>query len=153
MSISSIDRNTSVFPGTTCVNPILAGNMRNMRHYAAYGAWLKGERDRRGITQRELAASSGVFREYISRIERGTVQLPGPDIRRRLGMAFGYADEGPWRPGEPEPGEDAESIGKRVAWLIRGWTPEQRQAMLRLIENAAELIELERGGTAAREET
>lgn len=60
-----------------------------------YGTWLRLRREERGFTQEILAERAGVNRSHLNRIERGTVSLPGRDLRERINQALGIAPDDP----------------------------------------------------------
>jgi putative transcriptional regulator len=53
---------------------------------------LREIRDKRGLTQRQLARDIGVSQNYIPALEAGS-RRPGPDIRERLTKYFGCGFE------------------------------------------------------------
>ncbi len=44
---------------------------------------LRAMRDKRGLTQRQLAKDLGISQNYLPALENG-VRTPGPDVRQRL---------------------------------------------------------------------
>jgi transcriptional regulator with XRE-family HTH domain len=54
------------------------------------GAVIRGERERRGWLQKELAERAGVKQPTLSDVERGRVAWPNADFRRRVAAAFGW---------------------------------------------------------------
>ena len=60
-----------------------------------YGTWLRLRREEAGLTQESLAELAGISRSHVNRIERGTVQLPGRELRDRLNQALGIAADDP----------------------------------------------------------
>lgn len=60
-----------------------------------YGPWLRLRREERGLTQEALAELAGVGRSHLNRIERGSVHLPGRELRDRLNTALGIAPDDP----------------------------------------------------------
>ena len=57
------------------------------------GAWLKGLRERAGLSQRELAAKLGAeYYTFVSQMETGRVRVP-PDQYRALAEALGLQPE------------------------------------------------------------
>lgn len=59
-----------------------------METASGLGAFLRSQRNKAGLTQKQLVAKSGVPQATISDIERGTNKLPGADYRRRLAAAL-----------------------------------------------------------------
>lgn len=63
--------------------------------YKTFGEWLKGERERKNLTQSELARRAGVKPQYIWNLENdvptksGTDPKPSPDVCTRLARALG----------------------------------------------------------------
>ena len=51
---------------------------------------LRATREKRGLTQRQLAKDIGVSQNYIPALEAGS-RRPGPDIRERLTKYFACA--------------------------------------------------------------
>jgi putative transcriptional regulator len=49
---------------------------------------LKTEREKRGLTQRQLAKDVGVSQNYIPALEAGA-RRPGPNVQQRLVKYFG----------------------------------------------------------------
>lgn len=54
-----------------------------------FGAWLRETRVRAGLSQEDLARTSGLSSVQISNIERGKTQTPKPSTRRRIQAALG----------------------------------------------------------------
>lgn len=63
--------------------------------YKTFGEWLKGERERKNLTQSELARRAGVKPQYIWNLENavptksGTDPKPSPDVCTRIARALG----------------------------------------------------------------
>ncbi|HEX5504771.1 MAG TPA: tetratricopeptide repeat protein, partial [Thermomicrobiales bacterium] len=57
----------------------------------AFGALLRGQRERAGLTQEELAARAGVSAQAVGALERGARRRPHPATVRRLADALGLA--------------------------------------------------------------
>lgn len=55
---------------------------------SALGIWLKGLRDRRGMSLREVAEHSSVDHAYIYRLETGAKEAPSDDVVDRLMSAL-----------------------------------------------------------------
>ena len=51
---------------------------------SALGVWLKGLRDERGLSRRELAQRSEVDHAYIYRLETGAKEAPSGDVISKL---------------------------------------------------------------------
>lgn len=68
--------------------PEAVAQLERMRHRYYLGGQLAVLRKRRGITQVELAAQSGVEQADISKIERG-ISNPTEDTLARLGKVLG----------------------------------------------------------------
>ena len=86
-----------------------------------YGTWLRLRREERGLTQEALAELVGVGRSHLNRIERGTVQLPGRELRERINEALGLPpdDEGYLRT-LPVHERAIEGLARREADLTTG---------------------------------
>src|SRR5690348_9516425 len=59
---------------------------------SSFGALLRRDRARVGLSQEELAAHAGMSAQAISMLERGGRQHPYPATLRRLADALGLAD-------------------------------------------------------------
>lgn len=55
---------------------------------SALGIWLKGLRDRRELSLRDLAQRSGVDHAYISRLETGAKESPSDEVIDKLVSAL-----------------------------------------------------------------
>jgi transcriptional regulator with XRE-family HTH domain len=56
----------------------------------AFGRVVRGRREKRGLSQEELAALAGIHRTYVSSIELGKVRL-GLDIAKKVADGLGVA--------------------------------------------------------------
>lgn len=56
--------------------------MKRAEAKGRFGNFFRAERDRRGVSLREIAKLTGVSKSNISRVERGT--LPGLEVLDRL---------------------------------------------------------------------
>jgi transcriptional regulator with XRE-family HTH domain len=64
---------------------------------------LKFYRVRAGLTQRDLAAVSGVQRSTIARLEgQAPAPVPSPTTVRKLATALGITPQTLWGPAEPD---------------------------------------------------
>lgn len=93
-------------------------NSRHPLGDASFGAYLKSERQRLGMTPHALGTRSGVSRSHIARLEHGK-RSPTYDTANRLAMAL-YPD----------------SVRKRVAFMVRaGFVPvEMRESWAKRLE-------------------
>lgn len=55
---------------------------------ATFGEFLKGLRDKRRMSLRDVERECGVANSYLSQIEKGERPAPSPDILRRLAKAY-----------------------------------------------------------------
>jgi len=55
------------------------------------GPELRRERERAGISLRELADSIGTSKSYLSRLERGMITNPSAETLQRVGLALGVS--------------------------------------------------------------
>jgi transcriptional regulator with XRE-family HTH domain len=60
-----------------------------------YGTWLRLRREERGLTQERLAELAGIGKSHMNRIERGSVQLPGRELRERINEVLGVLPDDP----------------------------------------------------------
>ena len=60
---------------------------------APFGHWLKAQRRVRKLTQAGLEAAAGLGDNYVSKVERGELRLPGEDVRERIHRALGTTDD------------------------------------------------------------
>ena len=56
----------------------------------AFGRVVRSRREKRGLSQEELAALAGIHRTYVSSIELGKVRL-GLDIAKKVADGLGVA--------------------------------------------------------------
>jgi transcriptional regulator with XRE-family HTH domain len=61
--------------------------------FASFGAYLAHTRTGAGYTAKALAAEVGIATSTITRLERGDMTVPGPDLLCKLGdfLRFDYA--------------------------------------------------------------
>lgn len=64
-------------------------HMKNM----IFGDWLKRERARRKLRQVDLEEAADLSYGQVSKYERGTLMLPGEDVRQRIHDALGTSDD------------------------------------------------------------
>jgi len=74
-------------------------------------ALLKGERERAGLTVRQLAEAAGLVPSTVSRLESGLIASPKPDHLQRLAQALGI---------------DVEELYAAAGYLTEGALPELR---------------------------
>jgi transcriptional regulator with XRE-family HTH domain len=76
------------------------------RNLHELGSLLKSERERAGLTVRQLADDAGLVPSTVSRLETGFIATPRPDHLQKLARALGidveelYAAAGYLTPGE-----------------------------------------------------
>lgn len=58
-----------------------------------FGEWLATQRKRRKLRQADLSRDAGVNATYISKIERGDIDLPGEETRAKFHAALGTTEE------------------------------------------------------------
>jgi transcriptional regulator with XRE-family HTH domain len=75
------------------------------------GSLLKRERERAGMTVRQLADAAGLVPSTVSRLETGFIATPRPEHLQRLAAALGI---------------DAEELYVTVGYLTPGALPELR---------------------------
>jgi len=82
-----------------------------------FGQYLRSLRDEQKLSLREAAAKTGISVSYIMQIEHGKRKAPGPDVLRKLAVAYnlpvrdlikaaGYLDEP--KAGKAVPSEEEE---------------------------------------------
>lgn len=89
------------------------------------GDWLRAERERRGLTGKELGALTGVQQERISAYERAQDEPP-TEFARALAKVFGISETEVWRGlGKPLPREldPAEMTGPEVIAFVNQYWP------------------------------
>lgn len=92
--------------------------MRGMVTPQTFGEWMKSQRARAGLTQRQVADAVGIDRSYVIKIEKGRVTLPQHELRHRIYGALGGSDAvlasfGLIR-AEAQPDMDSRSTGVRL---------------------------------------
>lgn len=90
---------------------------------------LRHERERRGLTVRQLADAAGLVPSTVSRIETGFISTPRPDHLQRIARVLGI---------------DAEELYAAVGYLVPSALPELRlylRAKYGLAEGDASRIE------------
>ena len=55
-----------------------------MDQQASLGEYLRVERERAGLSQRQLASRVGIHNSYLARLESGETANPSPDVVQRL---------------------------------------------------------------------
>ena len=75
------------------------------------GSLLKRERERAGMTVRQLADAAGLVPSTVSRLETGFIATPRPEHLQRLARALGI---------------DVEELYAAVGYLTEGALPELR---------------------------
>jgi transcriptional regulator with XRE-family HTH domain len=83
----------------------VSGNLQEL------GGLLKRERERAGLTVRQLADAAGLVPSTVSRLETGFIATPRPDHLQRLARALGI---------------DVEELYAAVGYLTPGALPELR---------------------------
>lgn len=58
-----------------------------------FGNWLRGQRLQRGLSQGKLAKAVDMDRSHISRIESGSIVLPGIETREQFHKFFGTDEQ------------------------------------------------------------
>jgi transcriptional regulator with XRE-family HTH domain len=79
------------------------------RNLQQLGALLKGERERAGLTVRQLADAAGLVPSTVSRLETGFIATPKPDHLQKLARALGI---------------DVEELYAAAGYLTDGALPE-----------------------------
>lgn len=59
----------------------------------SYGDWIKEQRTLRKMTQVDLEKAADLSFGQISKYERGTLRLPGEDVRKRIHDVLGTSDD------------------------------------------------------------
>lgn len=57
-----------------------------------FGVWLRNQRNKIGLTTRELASSSEVSRSYITQVEKGYIKKPSLEIASKMLTALQVDD-------------------------------------------------------------
>ncbi|QHT59342.1 helix-turn-helix transcriptional regulator [Paenibacillus lycopersici] len=57
-----------------------------------FGVWLRNNRNKHGLSTRQLAAACGVSQSYMSQVERGNIQKPGIDVLKKIMAYFEVED-------------------------------------------------------------
>jgi transcriptional regulator with XRE-family HTH domain len=88
---------------------ISRGDKSVPRDLQQLGGLLKAERERAGLTVRQLAEAAGLVASTVSRLETGFIATPRPDHLQRLAQALGI---------------DVEELYAAAGYLTEGALPE-----------------------------
>jgi transcriptional regulator with XRE-family HTH domain len=62
----------------------MAADEAAMNDASSLGGYLREERERAGLSQRQLASRVGIHNSYLARLESGETAHPSPDVVQRI---------------------------------------------------------------------
>lgn len=110
------------------------------------GGYIRGARERRGITQSELADLAGIPRPHLSDIERGRIALPNADLRRRLAAALGVSHVdllvAAGELTQEEAGKRLEPVRSEFDQVLQGLSDSEQEAVVDIVRRLRRAMRL-----------
>jgi transcriptional regulator with XRE-family HTH domain len=114
----------------------------------AFAEWLAQTRERRGLSQNQLALTAGVDPSTVNKLEAGQIELPRKSTLRKLAAPLQVTEAEIFRAAglrSETPTVERELSDEEwgLVELYRGVSPERRELYKKLMENAVEIFDKE----------
>jgi transcriptional regulator with XRE-family HTH domain len=114
----------------------------------AFARWLAQARERRGLSQNQLALAAGVDPSTVNKLEAGLIDLPRKATLRKLAPHLQVSEAEVFRaaglrPETPTVERELSEQEWELIELYRGVSSERRELYRRLMANAVEIFDKE----------
>ncbi len=109
-----------------------------------FGSYIKAEREKKGLSQHELATGTGLARSTLGAIETGAIKKVDPDTFNRLQEALDFDPlTALWRQGYrvPQPsGKVGPAIDPDLIQLLERFGPTEQALIANIVRTIARMV-------------